>query len=83
MMVDSQARDGQDPELTLLPVAVRATGRDGVAGGVGFFIASDLVSTCAHAVSDAPGPPCVALADVGSARATSAKSTSRRGVRDG
>lgn len=63
-MVDSQARDGQDPELTLLPVAVRATGRDGVAGGVGFFIASDLVSTCAHAVSDAPGPPCVALADV-------------------
>ena len=45
--------DGAEPAL--VAAVVRVKGLDGSIGGAGFFIAPDLVLTCAHVVSDALG----------------------------
>ncbi|WP_019901907.1 S1 family peptidase [Salinispora arenicola] len=65
MVAGGQVRGGRDPELSLVSAVVRVTGRGGAIGGVGFLIASDLVLTCAHVVSDALDLPREAAVDVG------------------
>ncbi|SDP67161.1 AAA ATPase domain-containing protein [Actinopolyspora xinjiangensis] len=56
-MTEAQERDGEEAEPVLVSAVVRVKGSDGAIGGAGFLIASDLVLTCAHVVSDALDRP--------------------------
>lgn len=64
-MSEGTARGGREPESMLVSAVVRVIGPHGVIGGAGFFVAPDLVLTCAHVVSDALGLPRAAAVDVG------------------
>ncbi|MFJ3226451.1 trypsin-like peptidase domain-containing protein [Streptomyces sp. NPDC086783] len=44
--------ESQSPDEALAAAVVRIKGQDGEVGGAGFFVAPDLVLTCAHVVSD-------------------------------